>query len=72
MFIPDSDFISDPTRTIKRRGKLPFFVAINFTKLKTIIFLKRYRKQSAQIDKELKDFFTQTVTGTSKLSEIWG
>jgi hypothetical protein len=57
--IPDPDFfhphipnpycqILDPTSSKKRRGEiscLTFFVAINITKLKIILFLNRYRKQ---------------------------
>jgi hypothetical protein len=47
MFIPDPDFypsrISDPKTAIKEGGEkilvvIPFFVAINFTKLKIFYF----------------------------------
>jgi hypothetical protein len=47
--IPDPDFypsrIPDPKTAIKERGEkkfvvIPFFVAINFTKLKIILFLE--------------------------------
>jgi hypothetical protein len=50
MFIPDPDFdpyrIPDPKTAKKEKGQkntvvvIPFYVAINFTKLKIILFLK--------------------------------
>jgi hypothetical protein len=60
--IADPDFypsrISDPKTATKERGKkklvvIPFYVAINFTKLKIILFLKCCKKKFGPIYKEL-------------------
>jgi hypothetical protein len=60
MFIPDPDFYPSPdpkTATKEKDEKkivvVPFFVAINFTKLKIILFLKCWRKKIGPIFKEL-------------------
>jgi hypothetical protein len=53
MFIPDPDFypsrIPDTNAATKEEGEksvvLPFFVATNMTKEKSILFLNRYRKE---------------------------
>ncbi len=55
--IPDPDFypsrIPDPKIATKKLVVIPFFVAINFTKLYIILFLKCWRKTIWQIFKEL-------------------
>ncbi len=56
--IPDpGSLIPEPTTTTEEEGGkvvvIPFFVATNFTKLKMILFLNRYRKKFEQIDREL-------------------
>jgi hypothetical protein len=62
MFIPDPDFypyrIPDPTTATKEEGEnvfvvIPFLGATNFTKMKIILFLKRYRNKSGPIYTEL-------------------
>jgi hypothetical protein len=50
--------MSDPTTATKEEGGkilvvLTFSVATNFTALKTISFLKKYRKKSDPIHKQL-------------------
>jgi hypothetical protein len=51
--------ITDLKTTKNNKGKigfLPFFVAINFTKQKITLFLKRYRNKTEPIDKKCKKF----------------
>jgi hypothetical protein len=55
-FIYPGHQIPDPTKTKKGEGKivvLPIFVAINFTLMKFILFLNRYRKIKSQLTKNL-------------------
>ncbi len=48
---------------------IPFFVATNFTKLKSILFLKCWRKIFLSVFTELYNFFTQKFV--TKLWKIW-
>jgi hypothetical protein len=75
MFITDHDFypsrIPDPKTATKERGEKischNFFVAVNFTKLKLILFLKCLRKNNlAQFSKNYRTFHPKTT-----LSKIW-
>jgi hypothetical protein len=54
----------------EEEGKfLPFFVAINFSKLKIILFLNRYRKKCKKIE-DIFLIFIFCPKVASKLSEI--
>jgi hypothetical protein len=66
MFIPDPDVypsrISDPKTAIKERSEkklvfIPFFVAINFTKLKIVLFLECRRKKLGKFSKNNRTFY---------------
>jgi hypothetical protein len=79
MFIPDPDFypsrsrISDPNTATKNRGAkkfvvIPFFVATNFTKLKTLNFEMLKKKMWANFQRFI-ELFTQKIV--TMLSKIW-
>ncbi len=66
MFIPDPGFrflpIPDPKTATKERGEkksvvIPFLVAINFTKLKIILFLNAEEKKLGQFPKNYRTFY---------------
>jgi hypothetical protein len=67
MFIPDPDFypsrISDPKTATKERGEKKFVVT-NFTKLKTILVLKCWKKIWANFPKII-ELFTQKMSLSS-------
>jgi hypothetical protein len=74
----DPSFLSsrnpDPTRTKWRRGGnfvvvLPFFGGINFTKLKIILFFKKYKK-SEPTDKIFKYFEPKKLLPSSQKYEF--
>jgi hypothetical protein len=56
MFIPDPDFFH-----LESNDNKNFFEAINFTKLKIVLILNRYRKKIEPIDKKSKYFFTTRI-----------
>jgi hypothetical protein len=77
MFIPDPDVypsrIPDPKTGTKEWGEkkfvaIPFFVAINFTKLKIILFFMPKKKNLGRFSKNI-ELFTQKIV--TKLSKIW-
>jgi hypothetical protein len=62
IFIPyPGSRIPDPKKATKERGEkivfIPFFVATNFTKLKTILFLKYCQNFLGQFSKNCRTFF---------------
>jgi hypothetical protein len=66
---------SNPTTTTKEEERnqnfvSPFFAATNFTKLKTDIFLNRYRKKCYPIDKELYYFLAKKLSLSSQKYEF--
>ncbi len=68
MFIQDPDFcpsrIQQPQQKIREKTifDLTLFCDTNFTKLKIILFLNRYREKLEQIDKELQYFFPKKLS----------
>ncbi len=67
-------FILDPgSEDSNKKGwkivVLPFFVAINFRKLKIIYFLNDEVKNSGQFSKNYRTFYPKKIV--TKLSKIW-
>ncbi len=69
-------FYPGSNNNIKEEGEkfvvLPFLVAINFTKLKIILFLNRCRQKFEPIDKDFKYFYPKNCYYNSLRNMGWG